>query len=102
VHGFWSAMQDSAPPFQQVFHVLLGGGLPERLRESPIRAVFETAAWAETIEALRSLHPAPGLEAALGHPAAQDPVPETMVIDEVEAIWAATDADDDWQACTTR
>ena len=39
-----------APPFQQVFHDLLGGGLPERLRASPLRPLFETAAWAEVID----------------------------------------------------
>jgi serine/tyrosine/threonine adenylyltransferase len=97
MHGFWSAMQETSPPFQQVFRDLLGGGLPERLRDSPIRATFETAAWAETIEALRGLVAAPGLTAALAHPVAQDPAPQTMVIDEVEAIWAAIDGDDDWQ-----
>lgn len=95
MHAFWGAMQASAPPFGQVFHDLLGGGLPERLRASPIRAVFETAPWAEVIEGLRALPPAPGLGAALAHPAAQRP-PETMVIGEVEAIWSAIDAGDDW------
>ena len=70
MHRFWGAMQETAPPFQQVFHDLLGGGLPERLRASPIRPPFETAAWAEVIDGLRALPPAPGLEAALAHPVA--------------------------------
>lgn len=93
MHAFWGAMQESSPPFQQVFHDLLGGGLPERLKSSPIRATFETAAWAEVIEGLRGLPPAPGLDAALR--LAVRP-PETMVIEEVEAIWSAIDAADDW------
>ncbi|MFT3974421.1 MAG: YdiU family protein [Amaricoccus sp.] len=95
MHGFWGAMQETSPPFQQVFHDLLGGGLPERLRESPIRATFETAAWAEVIDGLRAQAPAAGLAAALAHPAAGRP-PETMVIEEVEAIWSAIDSADDW------
>jgi uncharacterized protein YdiU (UPF0061 family) len=95
MHRFWGAMQETAPPFQQVFHDLLGGALPDRLRASPIRPTFETAAWAEVIDGLRALPPAPGLEPALAHPAAAEP-PETMVIDEVEAIWAAIDQHDDW------
>jgi uncharacterized protein YdiU (UPF0061 family) len=94
MHRFWATMQDTAPPFQQVFHDLLGAH-PERLRASPLRPLFETAAWAEVIQGLRALPPAPGLAAALAHPRAALP-PETMVIEEVEAIWSAIDRDDDW------
>jgi uncharacterized protein YdiU (UPF0061 family) len=97
MHRFWATMQETAPPFQRVFHDLLGGGIPERLRASPIRRTFETAAWADVIESLRALPAAPGLAAALAHPVAADAAPETMVIDEVEAIWSAIDRDDDWQ-----
>jgi uncharacterized protein YdiU (UPF0061 family) len=91
MHRFWAAMQETAPPFQQVFHDLLGGGPPDRLRASPLRPLYETAAWAEVIEDLRPLPPAPGLADV---PAAD--APETLVIAEVEAIWSAIDRDDDW------
>ncbi|MBA3324117.1 MAG: YdiU family protein [Rhodobacteraceae bacterium] len=94
MHAFWQAMQETAPPFQQVFHDLLGGGDPARLRASPIRAAYETAAWAEAIEGLRALTPAPGLAAAL---ACVPERPGTLVISEVEAIWEAIDRDDDWE-----
>ena len=50
MHRFWGAMQETAPPFQQVFHDLLGAGRPERLRASPLRPLYETAAWAEVID----------------------------------------------------
>jgi hypothetical protein len=89
-------MQTTAPPFQRVFFDLLGGGMPERVRSSPIRATFETAAWAEVIDGLRALPCAPELADALAHPVVADDAPETMVIDEVEAIWSAIDRDDDW------
>lgn len=92
LHRFWGAMQDLAPPFQQVFHDLLGGGLPARLRASPIRPLYETAAFAETIEGLRALPPAPGLAAV----AEDDTPPETLVIAEVEALWEAIAERDDW------
>jgi uncharacterized protein YdiU (UPF0061 family) len=95
VHAFWAAMQETRPPFQQVFHDLLGGARPVRLRASPIRTTFETAAWAEVIEGLRKLPPAPGLEAALAHPRADLP-PETLTIAEVEALWAPIAEADDW------
>jgi len=62
-----------APPFQQAFHDLLGGGLPERLRASPIRAVFETAGRAGVIEGRRGFAPPPGRAPALAQPAAPPP-----------------------------
>ena len=96
MHRFWGAMQETAPPFQQVFHDLVGGGLPERLRASPLRPLFETAAWAEVIEGLRELPPSPGLSDAVAHPAPDGAGPETLLIAEVEAIWSAIDRDDDW------
>jgi len=91
LHRFWAAMQETAPPFQQVFHDLLGAGRPERLRASALRPLYETAAWSEVIEDLRALRPAPGLAEA-----PRSEAPETLVIAEVEAIWSAIDRDDDW------
>ena len=96
MQSFWNAMRATAPAFARVFFDLLGGARPERLRASPLRATYETAEWAEVIAELREFAPAPGLEAALGHPAAADPAPETLTIEEVEAIWAAIDSTDDW------
>ena len=95
MHRFWGAMQETSPPFQQIFNDLLGGALPERLRASPLLPLFETAAWVEVIDGLRALPPAPGLDPALAHSASAEP-PQTMTIDEVEAIWAAIDRDNDW------
>lgn len=95
VHGFWGAMQQTAPPFQQAFHDLLGGAEPDRLRASPLHPLFDTPPWAAVINGLCALPPAPGLAAALAHPAASRP-PETLVIEEVEALWSAIDTRDDW------
>ena len=88
-HRFWSAMHETAPPFQQVFHDMLAAGIPDRLRASPLRRLYETAPWAAVIDRLRDL------PVALVAPASDLP-PETMVIEEVEAIWTAIDRDDDW------
>jgi uncharacterized protein YdiU (UPF0061 family) len=89
MHRFWGAMQQGAPPFQQVFHDLLGAGAPDRLRASPLRPLYETAAWAEVVDGLRALPRAAGAPE-------EGPPPETMVIDEVEAIWSAIAERDDW------
>jgi uncharacterized protein YdiU (UPF0061 family) len=95
-HDFWGAMNRTRPPFERVFFDLLGGGEPSRLRASPVRAAYETAEWAEVIDTLRALHPAPGLAAGYDHPYAHRDAPETMVIEAVESIWTAIDRDDDW------
>ena len=96
MHRFWGAMQETAPPFQQVFHDLLGGGLPERLRASPLRPLFETAD-------LGRGDRGPARPAARARPRRRPrrirpppTAPETMVIAEVEAIWSAIDREDDW------
>ncbi|HVQ07932.1 MAG TPA: YdiU family protein [Allosphingosinicella sp.] len=47
----------------------------------------------EEIAAVEGYEPAPG---ALDHPYWSDPEPCSMHIEEVEAIWAAIDAADDW------
>jgi uncharacterized protein YdiU (UPF0061 family) len=96
MHDFWAAMQATSPPFQQVFHDLLGGGPQDRLRASPIKATYDAPEWTGVIAGLHELEPAPGLSAAL---AAVPPeaAPETMTIEEVEKIWSAIDKTDDWQ-----
>jgi serine/tyrosine/threonine adenylyltransferase len=95
MHQVWTAMQETTPPFARVFHDLLGGGLPARLAASPVREMWTEGRWPEVIRRLRELDPAPGLETALRHPSADAP-PETMTIEEVEALWAAIDTADDW------
>jgi serine/tyrosine/threonine adenylyltransferase len=95
MHLFWSALQGTRPPFASVFHDLLGGGLPERLANSPAGDTYAEGRWPEVIRLLGDLDPAPGLEAALRLPAASEP-PETMTIEEVEAIWSAIAEKDDW------
>jgi uncharacterized protein YdiU (UPF0061 family) len=49
------------------------------------------AAEGELGEALAAYAPLPG-----DHPYWSDPAPQSLLIDEVEAIWAAIDAGDDW------
>ncbi len=93
MHAFWGAMQETAPPFQQVFHDLLGGADPDRIAGSPIRETYGAPVWAPVLAGLRGCAPVSSLQEALGLAPA---LPETMLIAEVEAIWDAIDRDDDW------
>jgi serine/tyrosine/threonine adenylyltransferase len=97
MHRFWTAMHAAAPPFQQVFHDLLGGAEPGRLERSPIGEIYASGTWPDVLDRLRTLPKAEGLAAGLAHPYAARPDAETMVIAEVEEIWAAIDTDDDWR-----
>jgi serine/tyrosine/threonine adenylyltransferase len=96
VHDLYGALHATRAPFERTIFDLLGGGDPARLRASPERARYETAAFADVIETLRDLDPIPGLAAARAHPYARREAPETMLIEEVEALWSAIDRDDDW------
>jgi len=93
MRAFWGAMQASGPPFQQVFHDLMGGGDAARVGASPIRETYTADGWPDVIAGLRALPPAEGLARAL---ALAGEAPETLVIGEVEALWKAIDHDDDW------
>lgn len=83
-------------PFEQTFFDWRGG-LASRARAaaSPESARYETAEFAPLREALADHEAAPSAD--LGHPYFQRPRPCTMLIDEVEAIWAPIAADDDWR-----
>ncbi|PWB84037.1 MAG: YdiU family protein [Methylocystaceae bacterium] len=83
-------------PFEQTFFDWRGG-LASRARAaaSPEAARYETQEFAPLLEALADHEPAPS--ANLEHPYFQRTTPCTMLIDEVEAIWAPIAADDDWR-----
>ena len=98
MHRFWATMQETAPPFQRVFFDLLGGGLPERLRASPLLSALRDRRLGGGDRGPARPAAGPGARARRS-PTRRPPTtgPETMVIEEVEAIWAAIDRDDDWE-----
>ena len=82
--AWWRALADSQMPFEQAFFAAFGGVLGEEFGDAfdPVRA------------ALAGRH-CPGRP---HHPYFHRPGPCTMLIDEVEAIWAPIAAADDWSA----
>ncbi len=82
--AWWVALADSQIPFEQAFFRAFGGELDDTLPApfAPVRAAL-----AERV--------CPGRPS---HPYFRQPAPCTMLIEEVEAIWAPIAAADDWSA----
>ncbi len=84
-------------PFEQTFFDWRGGTASKaRAAKSPEAARYEAAEFAPLLEALADHQPAPS--ANLDHPYFQRATPCTMLIDDVEAIWAHIAERDDWRA----
>ncbi len=101
VGAFWSFLEESRVPFERAFFDWRGGLASEaRAAASPAASFYATDAFRPVRQALETMRP--GANAGLGHPyfAGQDPC--TMLIEEVEALWAEIDARDDWSAFHTK
>lgn len=93
----FGALRKTQQPFERTLHDLVGGARAERLEASPLAAHYRSGDWDEAIAALRERDITAGAwevlaEWALDHP------PQTMLIDEVEAIWSDIAERDDWSA----
>jgi uncharacterized protein YdiU (UPF0061 family) len=91
----WAFLQASRAPFEQVFFDLFGGAAAsDRVAGSPSQPFYAGDAFAALREVLGAYGVAEG--AQLDHPYFAGPGPCTMLIDEVERIWAPIAAADDW------
>ena len=94
---FWRFLAASALPFEQAFFDWFGGlEAEERAARSPHAAVYAGTDFAAVREAMAGY--ATGGHARLDHPYFAGAEPCTMLIDEVERIWAFIDEGDDWSA----
>jgi uncharacterized protein YdiU (UPF0061 family) len=95
--ALWTFLHESKAPFEQTFFDWYGG-LPSAHRaENSPSADFYTQPFFEPLRAaLGTFDSAP--EVRIDHPYFACPTPCTMLIDEVEALWAPIAADDDWSA----
>jgi len=89
----WQFLFDSQAPFERVFFDWYGGAAA-RAADSPLADLYAGAAFAPVRDALSALSAAPG--STPDHPYFHRAVPCTLLIDEVEEIWDAIDAADDW------
>ena len=97
----WTFLHESKAPFEQIFFDWYGGALStERAKKSPSSAIYDQASFEPVQHALSAFEPAPGLR--LDHPYFARRTPCTMLIDEVEALWAPIAAEDDWSSLRTK
>jgi uncharacterized protein YdiU (UPF0061 family) len=99
--AFYLFLNQSQAPYEQAFFDWFGGAASlARAVASPSAAHYASEDFAPVRAALSGYATAP--DAALDHPYFARPTPCTMLIDEVEAIWAPIAERDDWSAFTTK
>ncbi|MFN4089318.1 MAG: protein adenylyltransferase SelO, partial [Alphaproteobacteria bacterium] len=97
MQAFWSFLGSSGAPFERTFYDWYGGAAAApRAKAGPSGALYETAAFAAVRTALDGFEPVP--EACTDHPYFGRGTACTMLIDEVEALWAPIAERDDWSA----
>jgi serine/tyrosine/threonine adenylyltransferase len=93
--ALWTFLHETRAPFEQTFFDWYGGVLSSQRAEKSSSASFYAH---ESFQALRTalsdFSPSPGSNHE--HPYFEQSTPCTMLIDDVEAIWAPIAAEDDW------
>jgi serine/tyrosine/threonine adenylyltransferase len=83
-------------PWDQFFHDWFGAGASaQRAGESPQAALYAAPDFSAVRDGLEARTP-PDAGSRLAHPYFQRAAPHTMLIDEVEALWAPIAERDDW------
>ena len=101
VRSFWKFMIDSKAPFEQVFFDWYGGELSRSRAEGGVlKETYASADFRPLAEAIEGRAPAAFVD--LEHPYFARQNPCTMLIDEVETIWAPIAESDDWSAFQTK
>ncbi len=96
VKPFYQALHDTKVPFEQAIFDWFGGGVRERLEASPSAEAYRGEPWSTVASALSELTPHHLAAKRLTDPYFSQTRPETMLYDEVEAIWQPIAARDDW------
>ena len=99
VSALFSFLMATKAPYEQTFFDWRGGRLSEaRAAASPSAPHYLNPAFTMFGELLRRFDPAP--VSNLSHPYFARSTPRTMLIDEMEALWAPIAEADDWSAFT--
>eukprot|EP00873_Tetraselmis_striata_P031864 jgi/Tetstr1/452128/TSEL_039164.t1 len=100
VSAFFAFMAAERPAYEQVFFDWRGGLASEgRALSGPQAALYGSETFLAVRDLLAGYDLAP--DANLSHPYFKRPRPRTMLIEEVEAVWAPIAQADDWTAFAT-
>lgn len=91
--AFYGALRESGAPYEQAFFDLALGAGAERLEKSPSAELYRSNTFADVLNAIRGTAPATGISA---HAYFNGAGPVTMLVEDVETLWAAIDKNDDW------
>ncbi len=95
-------MTQTQAGWDQFFHDwYCGAASAERAAASPQASLYTDASFAPVRAGLETRAPSDAAE-QLSHPYFQRPTPHTMLIDEVEALWAPIAERDDWSLFETK
>ncbi len=95
--ALWTFLHESKAPFEQTFFDWYGGHLStQRVEKSPSAHLYAESSFEPVRAALEAFAPLPRIR--LDHSYFTRLTPCTMLIDEVEALWAPIAADDNWSA----
>ena len=93
--ALFKAMRESACDFESVFFDWFGGdAAAKRAKTGQRKRLYTSASWQAASDLLAHAPMAEGVNP--DHAYFQDDDPQTMLIDEVEAIWAPIAEHDDW------
>jgi uncharacterized protein YdiU (UPF0061 family) len=99
--ALWTFLHETRAPFEQTFFDWYGGILSaRRAAASPSAALYAHESFRAVSSAFAGYEPRTGIN--LDHPYFARTAPCTMLIDEVEAIWAPIAAEDDWSAFSAK
>ncbi|HZH51483.1 MAG TPA: YdiU family protein [Microvirga sp.] len=99
--ALWTFLHETKAPFEQALFDWRGGLASERrAAKSPSAAFYAKPAFQPVHAALEGFEPAP--DARLDHPYFARTSPCTMLIEDVEAVWAPIADRDDWTIFTAK
>lgn len=97
---FFRFLETESALFEQTFFDCFGGFHEERLKNSPQAPLYRSENFAPLAEQLKKYSPQDPTK--IQHAYFANPKPCTLLIDEIEEIWAPIAANDDWNLFETK
>jgi uncharacterized protein YdiU (UPF0061 family) len=100
VDAWFAFLEETKAPFEQAFFDWYGGAGSGRAAASPSAELYRAVSFAPVRATIEAFDAESGVR--LHHPYFQRSAPCTMLIDEVEALWAPIAEKDDWSGVSAK